>query len=101
VDAAFAATRDWPLERSVAFALEPEPEAAPQMTSPNRSTGGLSEREAEVLRLVATGCTNRDIAAALVLSQKTVSRHLDNIFSKLGVSSRAAATAFAIRAGLA
>jgi DNA-binding NarL/FixJ family response regulator len=56
---------------------------------------GLTAREAEVLRLVATGRTNRDIAAALVLSEHTVARHLQNIFAKLGVSSRAAATAFA------
>jgi DNA-binding NarL/FixJ family response regulator len=57
--------------------------------------GGLTAREAEVLRLVATGRTNRDIAAALVISEKTVARHVANIFTKLGVSSRSAATAFA------
>ncbi len=56
---------------------------------------GLTEREAEVLRLVAAGKTNRDIAVELVISQHTVARHLNNIFAKLGVSSRAAATAFA------
>lgn len=56
---------------------------------------GLSEREAEVLRLVAVGNTNRQIADALCLSDKTVARHLSNIFTKLGVSSRVAATAFA------
>lgn len=63
--------------------------------------GGLTEREAEVLRLVVDGRTNREIAAALYLSEKTVARHLSNIFSKLGVTSRAAATAFALRAGIA
>jgi ATP/maltotriose-dependent transcriptional regulator MalT len=56
---------------------------------------GLTEREAEVLRLVAAGCTNKEIAAKLFLSEKTVSRHLSNIFTKIGVSSRSAATAFA------
>jgi len=56
---------------------------------------GLTVREVEVLRLVASGLTNNDIAASLHLSAKTVSRHLSNIFTKLGVSSRAAATAFA------
>jgi ATP/maltotriose-dependent transcriptional regulator MalT len=56
---------------------------------------GLTAREAEVLRLIATGLSNKDIAAALHLSVKTVSRHLSNIFTKIGVSSRAAATAFA------
>jgi ATP/maltotriose-dependent transcriptional regulator MalT len=56
---------------------------------------GLTAREAEVLRLIAEGLSNKDIAAALHLSIKTVSRHLSNIFTKIGVSSRAAATAFA------
>jgi len=53
----------------------------------------LSPRELEVLRILATGATNRAIASALVLSEKTVARHVSNIFAKLGVASRAAATA--------
>jgi DNA-binding NarL/FixJ family response regulator len=57
--------------------------------------GGLTARELEVLRLVAAGKTNRAIAEDLVLSEKTVARHVSNIFGKLGVSSRAAATAHA------
>jgi DNA-binding NarL/FixJ family response regulator len=57
--------------------------------------GGLTARELQVLRLVATGKTNRLIAADLFLSEKTVARHLSNIFTKLGLSSRAAATAYA------
>jgi DNA-binding CsgD family transcriptional regulator len=56
---------------------------------------GLTAREFEVLRLVATGRTNRAIAADLFLSERTVARHVSNIFAKLGVSSRAAATAYA------
>jgi DNA-binding CsgD family transcriptional regulator len=56
---------------------------------------GLSERELEVLRLVAAGRTNREIASALVISERTVARHLQNIYAKLRVSSRTAATAFA------
>ena len=56
---------------------------------------GLTIREVEVLRLIATGMTNNEIAAALYLSVKTVSRHLSNIFTKIDVTSRAAATAFA------
>jgi DNA-binding CsgD family transcriptional regulator len=63
--------------------------------------GGLTEREAQVLRLVAAGNTNREIAAVLVLSDKTVARHLANIFAKLGLSSRTAATAYAFERGLA
>lgn len=59
------------------------------------SPGGLTAREVEVLALVATGKTNRAIAAELVISEKTVARHVSNIFDKLGVSSRAAATAYA------
>jgi ATP/maltotriose-dependent transcriptional regulator MalT len=68
--------------------------------SPPKAAGGLTEREVEVLRLVASGKTNRAIAADLVLSEKTVARHLSNIFTKLGLSSRAAATAFAYEHGL-
>lgn len=56
---------------------------------------GLTEREVEVLRLIAAGMSNNEIASALYLSVKTVSRHLSNIFTKIGVTSRAGATAFA------
>jgi DNA-binding CsgD family transcriptional regulator len=56
---------------------------------------GLSERELEVLRHLAAGATNKAIAAELVLSERTIDRHVSNIFAKLGVSSRAAATAYA------
>jgi DNA-binding CsgD family transcriptional regulator len=57
----------------------------------------LSPRELEVLQLVAAGQTNREIAGALILSEHTVRRHLQNIFAKLDVPSRAAATAYAFR----
>jgi len=63
-------------------------------------TGGLTDREVQVLRLVASGGTNRAIAAELFLSEKTVARHISNIFTKLGVSSRSAATAYAYDHGL-
>ena len=62
---------------------------------PSGETHGLSQRELEVLRLVAAGKSNREIASALVISEHTVARHLQNIFAKLGLSSRTAATAFA------
>ena len=60
-----------------------------------KPAGGLTARELEVLRLVATGKTNRSIAADLFLSEKTVARHVSNIFTKLGLSNRAGATAYA------
>ena len=56
---------------------------------------GLTARELEVLRRVAAGKTNREIAAELFISEFTVARHIQNIFAKLSVSSRTAATAFA------
>lgn len=68
---------------------------------PPSAPAGLTAREVEVLRLVASGVTNREVADTLVISEKTVARHTANIFAKLGVSSRAAATAYAHRHGLA
>jgi ATP/maltotriose-dependent transcriptional regulator MalT len=67
---------------------------------PGPAEGGLTAREVEVLRLVATGASNREIADALVISDKTVARHVSNMFSKLDISSRAAATAYAYEHGL-
>jgi len=58
-------------------------------------------REVDVLRLVASGMTNRAVAKHLVISEKTVARHVSNIFAKLGVASRSAATAYAYEHGLA
>ena len=68
-----------------------------EVTSALLGAGG----EAEVLRLVAAGKTNRDIAVQLMISEHTVARHLQNMFAKLGVSSRAAATAYAYEHGIA
>ena len=64
-------------------------------TAASMGAGSLSPREAQVLRLLATGKTNRAIAAGLFISERTVERHVSNIFVKLDVSSRAAATAYA------
>jgi DNA-binding CsgD family transcriptional regulator len=61
---------------------------------------GLTPRELEVIRLLASGKSNREIAAALVLSPKTVARHLSNIFTKTGSGTRSAATAYAYDNGL-
>jgi DNA-binding CsgD family transcriptional regulator len=71
-----------------------------QITGAGRAGGALTERELEVLRLVSTGLTNRLIGERLSLSEKTVARHLSNIFAKLGLSTRAAATAYAYENGL-
>lgn len=68
--------------------------------TPARPSSSLTDRELEVLRLVATGRTNRSIADELFISERTVERHVSNIFRKLVVSSRAAATAHAYRHGL-
>ena len=74
--------------------------ATAEPAPPPPRPAGLTEREVEVLRLVAAGLSNNDIAATLFLSTKTVSRHLSNVFTKIGVNSRAAATAFAFEHGL-
>ncbi|WP_137846498.1 response regulator transcription factor [Microbacterium sp. 2FI] len=74
--------------------------AALEVLTGGRPAVNLTAREIEVLRLAATGLTNRAIAAQLSLSEKTVARHLSNIFLKVGVSSRTAATAYAYEQGL-
>jgi DNA-binding NarL/FixJ family response regulator len=94
-------TAAWELEaaRSVFDRLGARPDVAyvdsltptPQATASH----GLTQRELQVLRLVARGATNKSIAAELVLSERTIDRHVSNIFAKLRVSSRAAATAYA------
>jgi DNA-binding NarL/FixJ family response regulator len=68
---------------------------------PRLGADALTARELEVLRLIAEGRTNREIAEALALSEKTVARHLTNIYTKAGVENRAGAAAFALRHGLA
>jgi DNA-binding CsgD family transcriptional regulator len=70
-------------------------------TSSGELPGGLTAREVEVLRLVASGQSNANIARELVLSEKTVARHLSNIYTKLGVGSRTAAAAYAFEHRLA
>ena len=71
------------------------------LTSPSGLPAGLTAREVEVLGLVASGQANKEIAATLHLSERTVARHLSNIFTKLGVTSRTAAAAFAYENQLA
>ena len=78
-------------------ALGAAPALAPvqRLLSPGAAPAGLTAREVEVLRLVASGRSNAAIAAELVLSERTVARHLSNIFTKLDVGSRTAAAAYA------
>jgi DNA-binding NarL/FixJ family response regulator len=79
----------------------PDLERLARLVGPSRPEGPLSRRESEVLTLVAAGKTNRAIATELFISEKTVARHVSNIFMKLGLSSRAEATAYAYKRGLA
>lgn len=69
-------------------------------STPAETPGGLSPREVEILSLVAKGRSNREIASELVISERTVARHMSNIFSKLNVTSRTAASAFAFENNL-
>jgi len=71
------------------------------LREPDTSLDGLTPREVQVLRLIAAGSSNREIAEALVLSERTVARHVTNIYSKIGAHSKAEATAYAFRHDLA
>jgi DNA-binding CsgD family transcriptional regulator len=70
-------------------------------TGARETPGGLTLRELDVLRLIAAGQTNKEIGAALVISEHTVARHVQNMLAKLGCPSRAALAAFAAEHGLA
>jgi ATP/maltotriose-dependent transcriptional regulator MalT len=103
--AAWAAGQAMPLEQAIAEALEPLPEVTPptsppvtpQPTTPSPAyPAGLTRREAEVLRLIAQGLTDAQVAERLVVSAHTVHAHLRAIYGKLEVTSRAAATRFAV-----
>jgi len=93
-----AAAMELDAARSVFAQLGAAPELARLETLDGREASkghGLTARELQVLRLLAAGKTNHAIATNLVLAEKTVDRHVSNIYTKLGVSSRAAATAYA------
>ncbi len=88
------------LEDAAALEVFEQLGARPDLPDSTGTTGGLSERELEVLRLVCAGRTNREIGSQLVISERTVARHLQNIFVKLDVATRTAASAFAHEHGL-
>ncbi|HKH37156.1 MAG TPA: LuxR C-terminal-related transcriptional regulator, partial [Rubrobacter sp.] len=90
----YALSKEKPSER-----LSPT-RSQPQVSSTPEHPGGLTSREVEVLGLVAEGLTNAQVAQGLFLSPRTVQRHLNSIYHKLGVSSRTAATRFAIEHSL-
>jgi predicted ATPase/DNA-binding CsgD family transcriptional regulator/tetratricopeptide (TPR) repeat protein len=93
------------LKEAIEYALSPGiPSAtipAPEQSSTSEPPAGLTRREVEVLALVATGLTNAQVAERLFLSPRTVQRHLNSVYHKIGVSSRTAATRFALEHGLA
>jgi DNA-binding CsgD family transcriptional regulator/tetratricopeptide (TPR) repeat protein len=99
-----AAVMEFEAARTVFDTLAARPDVARVEALAGHTRGradcGLTAREVEVLRLVATGKTNRSIAGELFLSEKTVARHVSNIFTRLGLSTRAAATAYAYEHGL-
>jgi ATP/maltotriose-dependent transcriptional regulator MalT len=102
LEAALAEGRQQPLEAAVEAALgEPLKAETPEPSGkPAASPAGLSARELEVLRLLAEGSSNQEIADRLVLSVSTVERHLTHIYTKIGARGRAEAATFASRHGL-
>ena len=95
--AAWTEGRAMSLEQAVSYALEQEPASDPAAPEPHLA--GLSAREVDVLRLVATGLTNAEVADRLFLSSRTVDWHMGSIYRKLEIHSRAEATRFAAEHG--
>jgi non-specific serine/threonine protein kinase len=97
-EAAWEEGRTMSSERAIEYAMEQE--SAPAPITPEPYPSGLSAREAEVLRLVARGLTNAEVAEKLFLSSRTIDWHLGSIYRKLGLHSRTEATRFAAEHGL-
>jgi DNA-binding CsgD family transcriptional regulator len=93
-DGAWAEGRAMSTEQAVEFALDQGPDPGP--ITRDAHPAGLSAREVEVLRLVATGLSNAEVAEELFLSSRTVDWHLGSVYRKLGIHSRAEATRFAL-----
>ncbi len=112
---AWAAGQALNLEQAVQYALDElspaaatasaqvlaTPSPSPIRRSDSAALDSLTSRELEVLRLVATGMTDAQVAATLILSPRTINAHLRSIYSKLGITSRSAATRYAVDQGLA
>ena len=102
--AAWAAGAALPLEEAITEALQaadPAGVATPAPTAPDLAVAaGLTAREAEVLRLLAQGLSDREIAETLSLSPRTISGHVTHLLTKLDLESRTAAAIFAVRHGL-
>ena len=100
--AAWAEGRTLSQEEAIAAALAVRAEPAPASPTAGGQAlpHGLTERELEVLRLLAAGRSNREIGDDLFISPATAARHIANIYAKLNVESRAAATAFVHQQGL-
>jgi DNA-binding NarL/FixJ family response regulator len=96
--AAWTEGRAMSFEQVVSYALEQEPASDPAAPEPHLA--GLSAREVDVLRLVATGLTTAEVAEELFLSSRTVDWHLSSIYRKLGLHSRTEASRFASEHGL-
>jgi DNA-binding NarL/FixJ family response regulator len=96
------ARMEWEAAREIFHRLGAlrEVERAADLLGSRRQPDGLSDREVDVLRIVAKGRSNREIAAELLISEHTVARHMSNIFNKLTISSRAAAATYALKHGL-
>jgi ATP/maltotriose-dependent transcriptional regulator MalT len=90
----------WTLEHAAVEARQREPASEDRAWPSTGRRLGLTQREKEVLRLVAEGVTNNEIAERLIIGEATVKRHMDNVFAKLGVSSRTAAATAVVRSGL-
>ena len=100
LDFAIGEFRDMKMQPSLEKALEVQERLASSEGVKPSYPGGLTEKEVEVLRLIADGKTNQEIAGQLVISANTVARHVSNIFTKAGVANRAEAATYAGRQGL-